>query len=91
MIGDVCSPACDRHVAATSPCLRAGVERCVDAAGRQGAGRPVPNDLVAMACTSDLAVARRWFASFESCSVGEPIDDFVGLGPLKGSTRAPSA
>jgi len=39
-----------------------------------------PNDLVALARTSDLAGARRWFVSFGSCSVHEPLDDLVGLG-----------
>ena len=39
-----------------------------------------PNDLVALARTSDLMGARRWFASFGSCSVSEPLDDLVGLG-----------
>ena len=39
-----------------------------------------PNDLVALARTSDLAGARRWFTSFGSCSVQEPLDDLVGLG-----------
>jgi hypothetical protein len=43
-----------------------------------------PNDLVALARqhlqSGDLAGARRWFTSFGSCSVGEPLDDLVGLG-----------
>jgi hypothetical protein len=39
-----------------------------------------PNDLVALARTSDLSGARRWFVSFGSCSVQEPLDDLVGLG-----------
>jgi hypothetical protein len=39
-----------------------------------------PNDLVALARTSDLVGARRWFTSFGSCSVDEPFDDLVGLG-----------
>ena len=38
------------------------------------------NDLVAMARQSDLEGARRWFTSFGSCSVTEPLDDLVGLG-----------
>jgi hypothetical protein len=41
------------------------------------------NDLVAMARQSDLAGARRWFTSFGSCSVSEPLDDLVGLGLLE--------
>jgi hypothetical protein len=41
------------------------------------------NDLVALARTSDLAGARRWFASYGSCSVTEPRDDLVGLGLLE--------
>lgn len=32
------------------------------------------------AATLDLAGARRWFTSFGSCSVTEPLDDLVGLG-----------
>ncbi len=42
-----------------------------------------PNDLVALARTSDLAGARRWFVSFGSCSVQEPLDDLVGLGLIE--------
>jgi hypothetical protein len=38
------------------------------------------NDLVALARTSDLAGARRWFTSYGSCSVTEPLDDLLGLG-----------
>lgn len=38
------------------------------------------NDLVAMARQSDLEGARRWFTSYGSCSVAEPLDDLVGLG-----------
>lgn len=41
------------------------------------------NDLVAMARQSDLAGARRWFASFGSCSVTEPLEDLVGLDLLE--------
>jgi hypothetical protein len=41
------------------------------------------NDLVAMARQSDLAGARRWFTSFGSCSVTEPLDDLVGLGLIE--------
>ncbi len=41
------------------------------------------NDLVALARTSDLAGARRWFTSYGSCSVSEPLDDLVGLGLLE--------
>jgi hypothetical protein len=42
------------------------------------------NDLVAMARQSDLAGARRWFTSYGSCSVTEPLDDLIGLGLLDG-------
>jgi hypothetical protein len=42
-----------------------------------------PNDLVALARTSDLAGVRRWFRSFGSCSVAEPLDDLLGLGLLE--------
>jgi hypothetical protein len=41
------------------------------------------NDLVAMARQSDLAGARRWFTSYGSCSVREPLEDLVGLGLLE--------
>jgi hypothetical protein len=41
------------------------------------------NDLVAMARQSDLAGARRWFTSYGSCSVAEPLDELVGLGLLE--------
>jgi hypothetical protein len=41
------------------------------------------NDLVALARTSDLAGARRWFTSFGSCSVTDPLDDLLGLGLLE--------
>jgi hypothetical protein len=46
-----------------------------------------PNDLVALARQADgsgeLSGARRWFVSFGSCSVHEPLDDLVGLGLLE--------
>lgn len=41
------------------------------------------NDLVALARQGDLAQARRWFTSYGSCSVSEPLDDLVGLGLLE--------
>jgi hypothetical protein len=41
------------------------------------------NDLVALARPSDLAGARRWFTSFGSCSVTDPLDDLLGLGLLE--------
>jgi hypothetical protein len=41
------------------------------------------NDLVALARQSDLAGARRWFTSYGSCSISEPLDDLVGLGLLE--------
>jgi hypothetical protein len=37
------------------------------------------NDLVAMARQSDLAGARRWFTSYGSCSVSDPLEELVGL------------
>ncbi len=43
------------------------------------------NDLVAMARTSDLAGARRWFTSYGSCSVSDPLDDLLGLGLARGT------
>ena len=46
-----------------------------------------PNDLVALARqghqSGDLAGARRWFVSFGSCSVTEPLDDLLGLGLIE--------
>lgn len=42
-----------------------------------------PNDLVALARASDLAGARRWFRSFGSCSVTEPLADLTALGLLE--------
>ena len=41
------------------------------------------NDLVALARTSDLAGARRWFTSYGSCSVSEPRDELLALGLLE--------
>ncbi|HEX3932950.1 MAG TPA: hypothetical protein VHW64_19845 [Nocardioides sp.] len=41
------------------------------------------NDLVALARQSDLAGARRWFTSYGSCSISEPLDELVGLGLLE--------
>jgi hypothetical protein len=41
------------------------------------------NDLVALARQSDLEGARRWFTSYGSCSVTEPLDELVGLGLLE--------
>jgi hypothetical protein len=42
-----------------------------------------PNDLVALARTSDLVGARRWFTAFGCCNVGEPLEDLVGLGLIE--------
>ncbi len=41
------------------------------------------NDLVALARQSDLEGARRWFTSYGSCSVSEPLDELVGLGLIE--------
>ena len=41
------------------------------------------NDLVALARQSDLEGARRWFTSYGSCSVTEPLDDLLALGLLE--------
>lgn len=41
------------------------------------------NDLVALARTSDLAGARRWFTSYGCCDVTEPLDDLLALGLLE--------
>ena len=35
------------------------------------------------AMSEDLAGARRWFTSFGSCSVDEPLDDLIALGLLE--------
>lgn len=39
--------------------------------------------LAAAAATEDLDGARRWFTSFGSCSVSEPLDDLIALGLLE--------
>lgn len=39
--------------------------------------------LVEAARSADLAGARRWFTSFGSCSIGEPLDDLTTLGLLE--------
>jgi hypothetical protein len=49
------------------------------------------NDLVAMARQSDLGGARRWFTSYGSCSVSEPLDDLVGLGLLEPPVGSPGS
>jgi hypothetical protein len=41
------------------------------------------NDLVAMARQSDLEGARRWFTSYGSCSISEPLEELVGLGLIE--------
>ena len=47
------------------------------------------NDLVAMARQSDLEGARRWFTSYGSCSVREPLEELVGLGLLDAPHEPP--
>jgi hypothetical protein len=42
--------------------------------------------LVTEARDCDLAGARRWFTSFGSCSVSEPLDDLTGLGLVTSPT-----
>ncbi|HEX6149812.1 hypothetical protein [Nocardioides sp.] len=42
-----------------------------------------PDSVVAAAAKEDLARARRWFTSFGSCSVTEPLDDLLALGLLE--------
>ena len=42
-------------------------------------------DGAALAAT-DLSSARRWFTSFGSCSVTEPLDDLIALGLLSPDT-----
>jgi len=38
---------------------------------------------VAIARQRELAGAPRWFTSYGSCSVSEPLDELVGLGLLE--------
>jgi hypothetical protein len=38
-----------------------------------------PSALVDAAAEADLAGARRWFNSFGSCSIDEPLDDLLAL------------
>lgn len=42
-----------------------------------------PDAVVAAAADEDLTRARRWFTSFGSCSVIEPLDDLLALGLLE--------
>jgi hypothetical protein len=42
-----------------------------------------PDAVVAAAGDEDLTRARRWFTSFGSCSVTEPLDDLLALGLLE--------
>ncbi len=42
-----------------------------------------PDAVVAAADDEDLTRARRWFTSFGSCSVTEPLDDLLALGLLE--------
>jgi hypothetical protein len=37
----------------------------------------------AVLAATDLSAARRWFTSFGSCSVTDPLDDLIGLGLLE--------
>ncbi|MFC7496581.1 MULTISPECIES: hypothetical protein [unclassified Nocardioides] len=46
-------------------------------------GEREPAALVETAGGLDLAAARRWFTSFGSCSVSEPLDDLLALGLLE--------
>ncbi len=48
------------------------------------------NDLVALARQSDLEGARRWFTSYGSCSVSDPLDELVGLGLLEPPPTGPT-
>ena len=36
---------------------------------------------------TDLSSARRWFTSFGSCSVTEPLDDLIALGLIRDSSE----
>ena len=49
-------------------------------------GRRDGDGLAAEARDADLAGARRWFTSFGSCSVREPLDDLVALGLVEPPT-----
>ncbi len=42
-----------------------------------------PDPLVSQAAELDLAGARRWFTSYGSCSVAEPLADLISLGLLE--------
>ncbi len=42
-----------------------------------------PDTVVAAARAEDLARGRRWFTSFGSCSVRDPLDDLTALGLLE--------
>ena len=42
-----------------------------------------PDAVVAVGADEDLTRARRWFTSFGSCSVTEPLDDLLALGLLE--------
>ena len=42
-----------------------------------------------MARQTDLLGARRWFTSYGSCSITEPLDDLLGLGLLEAPTVSP--
>jgi len=44
-----------------------------------------PDTLVAAAAGENLARGRRWFTSFGSCSVRDPLDDLTALGLLESS------
>ena len=46
--------------------------------------------LVAARRDEDLARARRWFTSFGSCSVNEPLDDLIALGLLESAMTNPT-
>jgi hypothetical protein len=41
------------------------------------------DELVATARDVDLAGARRWFTSYGSCSVSDPLEELIGLGLLE--------
>jgi hypothetical protein len=58
-----------------------------DGAPRQEVARVLDDrdtdELVATARDVDLAGARRWFTSYGSCSVSDPLEELIGLGLLE--------
>ena len=51
--------------------------------GRASSSSPTKAALARAAFDTELAGARRWFTSFGSCSVTEPLDELIALGLLE--------